>query len=442
MTSAGDLLKQAQDKVIRARVQLLLKQPFFGVLATYLEPKPARLAPYSGGLGTDGKFLYFQPDKLVSLPEEQLEGIIAHELMHIALGHLWRRETREPLLWNIATDYAVNAIVKKDFELPEWILYAEEFENKCAEEIYNLLPAPACPKCGSKNIKGLKYRSEKGNGGSYWVEMEFECQGCGKRWKEKRERRPGDSGYPMKFESVEGDFPTPVDDHDVWDKKEEAGELNRKGKRSEELEREWKGRIVRAAQIAKSQGNLPCGLLRFIEDLLYPKLGWRQLLWQYTMKARGPKQDWRRPNKKWIQYGIYYPRKRERRLEIAAAVDTSGSISDEELKEFLGELRGIISTFKSFRVRMLACDAGVHTDIVASSFEDFDSFRVNVKGGGGTDFRPVFEAIKGDRVQALIYLTDAYGDYPEEAPAYDVVWVVSKNGDPQRPPFGRVIQIS
>ncbi|MBC7219390.1 MAG: hypothetical protein H5T49_04580 [Hadesarchaea archaeon] len=436
-----ELEKRAHDAIIRARVQLLLKHPFFGVLATYLEPKPTQLGPYCGGMGTDGKFLYYQPDKIVNIPPGQIEGIISHELMHVALGHLWRRDTRDPFRWNLATDYAVNPIVRKSFSLPEWVLYDKRYEGKCAEEIYELLSEYKCPKCGCKRIRGAKYKSTKRDDGDFDVEVGFRCDGCGHGWEEYHTVQPEDfGGYPVPFEEVEGDFPTTLDDHSVWDRTKEANGVDPKTK-AERLEQEWKRRTVRAAQIAKNQGRLPAGLERFIEDLLYPKLGWRQLLWQYTTKVRGMRPDWRKPSKKWIQYGIYYPTKRERRLNAAVAVDTSGSISEEELKEFLSEIRGILSTFRSFRVRLLACDAEVHTDITATSLEDFDSFRVNIKGGGGTSFIPVFEAIKNEKVQVLVYLTDGYGDYPSEAPGFDVVWVISRGGDPKRPPFGRVIEL-
>jgi predicted metal-dependent peptidase len=448
MATEDEILKKAQSLIVRARVQLLLSQPFFGVLATYLEPKPAQLAPYSGGMGTDGKHLYYQPEKIVELPEEQLIGVIAHEILHLALAHLWRREHREPLRWNIATDLAVNSIVLQNFELPKWVLYDKRFEGKCAEEVYNLLPCPQCPKCGSKNIRGLKFKSTKRADGSFDVEAEFGCEKCGHTWKEHQTWEPYDKwrqrgslpGFPVSFEQVEGELPTTLDDHGVWGKTEPNG-LDPKT-RAERQEQEWKQRVVRAARVAKSQGKLPVGLKRFIEDLLYPKLSWRHLLWQYTNRIRGMRPNWRRPNKKWIQYGVYYPTKRDRRLEAAVAIDTSGSISDEELREFLSELRGILSTFRSFRVRMLACDAAVHTDVTATSLDDFDSFRVKVKGGGGTDFRPVFEALEGDRTQVLVYLTDGYGTYPESPPPYDVIWVISSEGDEKRPPFGRVLKMS
>jgi len=435
------LEKKARDMIVRARVQLLVKQPFFGVLVTYLEPVPARLAPYSEGIGTDGKCLYYQPDKIVNTAEEYIEGLIAHEVVHTALGHLWRRELRDPLRWNVACDYAVNEIiVRENFKLPECVFYDKRYEGKCAEEIYNLLPGPRCPKCGSKYIRGLKYKSEED---SNFIETEFRCEKCGHVWTEHHARRPGEfGGYPMTFEKVEGNFPGTLDDHDVWERREEANGVDPKT-RAERLEQEWKRRVVWAAQVAKTQGRLPVGLERFIDDLLYPKLSWRQLLWQYTTRTRGMKQDWRRPSKKWLQYGVYYPTRKERMLEAAVAVDTSGSISNEELREFLNELRGILSTFRSFRVRLFACDADIHTDAVATSLSDFDSFKVKIKGSGGTDFRPVFEALENENIQVLVYLTDGDGDYPETAPgAYDAIWVISAEGDEKRPPFGRVLKMS
>jgi predicted metal-dependent peptidase len=428
--------------IVRARVQLLLKQPFFGVLATYMEPRPAQLAPHSGGMGTDGRFLYYQPDKLVGIPESQIDGMIAHEVLHVSLLHVWRRETRDAFRWNVATDLAVNGIVRKNFELPGWALYDERYEGKCAEEIYGLLPGPRCPECGSKNIRGLEYRSTKRGEDSFDVEAKFRCEKCGHTWTERHTRQSGSlGGYPMPFERIEGDFPSPLDDHSVWDGEERANGTDPNA-RAEKLEQEWRVRTIRAAQAAKTQGTVPAGLERLIEDILYPKLSWRQLLWQYTARMHGMRPDWRRPSRKWIQYGIYYPTKRERRLDAAVACDTSGSISDEELREFLSELRGILSTFRSFRVRMLACDAGVHTDVTAASLDDFDGFRVRIRGGGGTDYRPVFEALKNDSARVLIYLGDMYATFPENPPDFDVIWVVSKEGDERRVPgWGRVIKL-
>jgi predicted metal-dependent peptidase len=436
------LEERAREMITRARVQLLLKQPFFGVLATYLEPKPAQLSPLSGGMGTDGKHLYFQPDKLVSVPEPQVEGMIVHELLHVSLGHVWRRGTREPLRWNFATDLAVNPIVlQAGFELPPGILYDRRFEGKCAEEIYELL-GPRCPKCGGGSVRGVSFRFTGQADGEYEAEAEFRCEGCGHTWKERRRSgrgEPGLQGFPVPFEKVEGELPGTLDDHGVWERAEPNG-LDPQT-RAERMEQEWKRRAIRAAQAAKNQGRLPAGLERLIEDLLYPKLGWRQLLWQYTARVRGVRQDWRRPSKKWLQLGAYYPSKRDRRLEAAVAIDTSGSISEDELREFLSELRGILSTFRSFRVRLLACDAAVHADVTATSLEDFDRFRVKVKGGGGTSFVPVFEALEGERIQVLVYLTDGYGTYPDRVPGYDVIWVISGEGDPKRPPFGKVIEL-
>jgi predicted metal-dependent peptidase len=436
--------KRARDIIVRARVQLLLKQPFFGVLATYLEPKPRELGPFSGGMATDGRFLYYDPDKIANIPESQIEGIVAHEVLHNALLHLYRRGPRDPFRWNMATDFAVNLIVKESFDLPGDVLYDKAYEGKPAEEIYNLLPGPRCPKCKSSLIKGVKYTSTKIGEDAYKVEAEYKCQSCGHEWSDTFTRKPGEfgEGFPMPFDQIEGDFPSTLDDHSVWEEKEtEAGEAGETREKAEKLAQEWKGRAIRAAHVAKMQGRVPAGLERFIDDLLYPKLSWRELLWQYTTSLSGSELDWRRPNRKLLQYGIYYPTKKGRELNIAVAVDTSGSISDDELKEFLSELKGILSTFENFRIRLFACDADIHTSVLAMSPEDFEQFKVKIKGGGGTSFIPVFKALENELPEALIYLTDAYGDYPKHAPGYDVIWVISKEGDPKRPPFGRVLEL-
>ena len=428
------LVKRAENLLRRARVQLLLRQPFFGELSTYLELKPAQLPPVSGGMGTDGKHLYFQPDKIAEIPSEQLEGVVAHEVLHIALGHPWRREHRDPFRWNVATDFAVNSVVRNHFQLPPGTLYRAEYEGKCAEEIYNSLPKPACPECGCGCIRGVRFESTELGGGTYRVRARFRCEGCGHEWTEEFTGTPEEmGGLPMPFDEVEGEFPTALDDHSHWDEN--------RGEKAERLAQQWKSRMIRAAQAAKAQGRLPGDLERFVDELLYPKLSWREILWRYTSTLRGGRLNWRRPNKRWLRYGIYYPTRRERRLDVAVAVDTSGSISEEELREFLSELRGILASFRSFRVRMFGCDSAIHTDVTATTMEDFERFRVRLKGAGGTDYCPVFKALEEDNVQALVYLGDMWATFPEEEPGYDVIWVVSKEGDPDRPPFGTVIQL-
>ena len=381
-----------RKRVIRARVQLLLKNPFFGYLASYLELREHEsLYP----TGTDGICLYYFPEKIDKLEDEEIEGVFAHEVMHLALGHLWRRGSRSKRLWNVAADYAINAILKDEFRLPEGILYEKEFENKSAEQIYNEL----------LNEQGLL-------GG-------------------------------------EGDT---IDDHGVWDNTEESGhDINRQdsglgetldkpteaNEANEDVEL-WKQRAIEAAAVAKHQGMFPLGIARVVGELAYPRLNWRQLLHQYIKQRSSDDYDWMRPDRRLLQYGVYYPSSKSELLKIAVAVDTSGSVSDEQLNEFLAEIRNILQSFSSFSARLLACDAAVHADMIAVHDSDFGSFLKCLSGSGGTDFRPVFSKIDDDPPEVLVYLTDGDGKYPDSSQPFDVIWVMNSYLEP---PFGRVIRL-
>lgn len=281
---------------------------------------------------------------------------------------------------------AINPIVREHFSLPEWALCDERFKGLASEEIYERLP---------------KVRVKMGRDGSFEITM------------------PGGK-------KIRGRL---VDDHRVWD--QASGGSG--GKSAERLAEEWKMRVVQAAQAAKAQGNLPGGIERLVEDLLYPRLPWRQLLHHYVNAHRGGTYDWTRPSRRFAHFGVFYPRRRTKELNAAVAIDTSGSISEEELQSFLSETRGILASFKRFNARLLACDADVHTDVSAATLADFDRFKVRVGGGGGTSYTPVFDRLKNSKtpVQVLVYLTDGYcDDAPKNAP-FDVIWVISKEGTDQ-----------
>lgn len=278
---------------------------------------------------------------------------------------------------------AINPIVREHFPLPEWVLYDERFKELCAEEIYERLP---------------KARVKVGRDGSFEITM-------------------------PDGQKIRGRL---VDDHGAWGRAE--GESD--GKSTERLAEEWKIRVVQAAKAAKAQGKLPAGIERLVEDLLYPKLPWRQLLQRYVNAHRGGTYDWTRPNRRWAHFGVFYPRRRTKELNVAIAIDTSGSVSEEELRDFLSETRGILTGFKQFKARLMACDSEVHTDVVATSLADFDRFKVHVKGGGGTLYSPVFGRLKNSKIptQVLIYLTDGYASDVPLVASYDVIWVLTKNG--------------
>ncbi len=413
----------------KARTQLLLKNPFFGHLASVLALKEKDLL---FPVGTDGKTIYYSEQLIeeAGITAREMEGVLAHEIMHLVLKHAERRRTRGKMKWNMATDLAINAMLAEwGYELPDGVLMDERCVEKSAEEIYNELPdigEVECPECGGKDVrrKELKVKGRCEGSKVYRAEGEFECRECGHRWTEEVNVIP--SGDGDGWEKIEG---FPIDDHDLWDK----GEFD---------EQWWRRKVAEASNRAKGHGELPAGLKRMVEDLVHPRIHWRRLLERYIRAQDRSEYTWRRPNRRHVWQGLYYPSLKSTKLEVAVAVDTSGSVSEKELKEFMGEVSGILDSVESFRAELFACDAEVHSHETARSKQDFQKFMKKCEGGGGTDFRPVFEKLESEDVDCLVYLTDGHGFYPEVEPRYDVVWALNKRVRGRyEPPFGREILI-
>ena len=380
---------KAQTALHKARIKILLEFPFFSFLLSYLkdEEYPADM-PSMRTLGTDGEKLYYDAAFVETLPLNQLCAILLHEVLHPALGHIWRIGFRNLVLWNMACDYKINAVVKKsaeshnDIVLPSGCLLDKKYDGMCEEEIYELL---------KKTMKELLI----GGGGG------------GKKKK--------DDGHP-------------------WDSFCQ-GVSTKKGKKNsldpekqKELAGKWKDVLARAAIAAKGAGKLPADFESLIDEVIQPKIPWKQLLSRYVQSAVWDDYRILPPHKNHIHRDIYLPSEHGEFLEIVAAVDTSGSIDDEQLKEFISEMIGICKIISSFKIHYFACDAAMQEEKEITSLDDIPK---KFKGRGGTDFRPVFDRIKAKNLMPsiLVYFTDGDpngGIWPDRPP-YPVIWLISGN---------------
>jgi predicted metal-dependent peptidase len=139
--------------------------------------------------------------------------------------------------------------------------------------------------------------------------------------------------------------------------------------------------------------------------------------------------------------GIFIPSVFREDIEICVGIDTSGSISMEDLRDALSEILGVTRAFSSVRLTALSCDAEVHTTTEINSPEDVAT--MELKGGGGTSFKPVFEWIEENkpRTKLLIFFTDGYGDFPEYTNLH-TLWCVTKNGmELDKFPFGETVSL-
>jgi predicted metal-dependent peptidase len=187
-------------------------------------------------------------------------------------------------------------------------------------------------------------------------------------------------------------------------------------------------------------GQLPASLERFTDGIIKPKLNPYETLRRFITDTARNGVTWSRPNRRFIGRGLYLPARRSLELKpLAVVVDTSGSITPEDLAQFEAEINAVLEEFKT-DILLIYCDSA------AACIEEIRAEDLPIKikpvGGGGTDFRPAFQEIEKRNYtpSVLIYLTDLCGEFPEKAPEYPVLW--AKIGSEKiKAPFGEVIQI-
>ena len=323
-------MTKAREQLAKARAGLILDQPFFGSLALRLDlvEDPTN----NPTACTNGKYIRYNPEFIEKLSLEETKGLICHEIMHCANQHQIRRDEREEKRWNVACDYAINPlIVDCGMKLPGEPLLRSEYRDMSAEEVYSKLPEP-------KEGDGSGAGNDPG--------------GCG-----GVEDAPGDGGNQASK-----------------DQKAQAAQ-------------EWKVAVAQAATQAKAMGELPGAIERIVEEMLEPVLDWRELLRRFVDTTAKNDYSWFPPNRRHIHNGLILPSLRSQELKnVTMAMDTSGSITDEDLKAFEAEVRAIIQDYRA-NTKVIYCDAKVQ------NVEEFDAdspVELHPKGGGGTDFRPPF----------------------------------------------------
>jgi len=398
----------AEQKLVRARTQLLLNHPFFGTLCVRLKLVPGPVPT----MATDGRRIVYNPAFVEELKPAELEGVLAHEVLHCALAHHCRRGQREPELWNEAADYAVNPILlASEVVLPAGVLVDPAFADLSAEEIYARL---------------MKMRQ---NGGAPDSTHAPSGAGAGASG-------PGPTAGSPPSEPPQAPRPGAVGE--VIDAVGEDGKTASQAERQRQ-EREWSIAAEQAMRSAKACGNEPAGVERALEEVRNGKVDWRSVLRDFISASHPSDYSWTPPNRRHLSRGLYLPSVvRSGVGEIVIAVDTSSSIGAEELDQFAAEITAIADEVQPDRILVVYCDASVQS---IQEFTPPEPVVLSPKGGGGTDFRPPFEwvAEHGVMPSCLIYLTDlCCRSYPEP-PEYPVLWVT----DSQRTAaFGETLRIA
>lgn len=380
-----DEKEQVLEQLTRARIKLLLKQPFWGVLATRLILRDATDEEWCTTAATDGRYFYYNRNFVKKLDRQETIFLVAHEVEHCVYSHMDRIGSRNPKLWNAAADFVINL--------------------ELGEHDVGKLPNPAT--CGVQACYDTKYKG-------MFAEEVYENL-----------RKDPSANFPeFDIHLVPGDG---------------------RGEPMTEEERRILGDEIRNAviQAAKSAGagNVPAGIKRMLKDLTEPQMDWREMLNMNIQSTIKNNFTWQRCSRKTQAYGIYLPATDiDVRVEAAIAIDNSGSMSDSMLRDLLSEVKGIMQQFQDFKIRVWCFDTRVSNEQVFTpdTIDDIDTYEF--VGGGGTDFMCNWEYMKQNDImpERLIVMTDGYpcGSWGDENYC-DTLFVV--HGDAQRKrvaPFG------
>jgi len=364
--------REIRERLITARVGLLLRASFFGNLATRL--KLVNADEWCPTAATDGRNFYYNSRFVDMLKPKEIEFLFGHEVLHCVYDHFGRRGDRDPQLFNIANDYCVNADLKKhrvgEFITSVPCLYDAKYQDMSSEEIYDILYENAEKiDIGSLIDKLLDDHldgdSQDGSGGE-----------------------EGEDG-----------------------KKNGKGRPRLSQEERQKIKDEIKEAVLAAAAASDGAGNLPAGVKRIIEDMTAPKMNWRELLRMQLESTIKSDYTWMRNSRRgWHMDAVMPGMKLDPMIDIAISIDASGSMLDSMLKDFLAEVAGIMEQFPNYRIHVVSFDTEIYNPQQFDSENLDDITGYEIKGGGGTDFDCVFQYFKENEIEPKrhIMFTDGY----------------------------------
>jgi len=389
---------QARERLITARIGLLLRHSFFGNLAVRLELVNAD--EWCPTAATDGKRFYYNARFIMMLRKKEVEFLVGHEVLHVVYDHMDRRGDRDPQLWNIADDYCVNADLKRhnvgEFITTVPCLYNYKYENMPAEQVYDDL-----------------YENAE------FIDVDQLLE-------------------QMLDEHMDGDGEGAGGDEDGEGGKEGKGPVKMSQAEKDELKQEIKEAILSAAEGVEA-GNLPKGVERMIKDMTAPVMDWNELIQSNVTSSFSNDYSFMKPNRRgWHMDAILPGMTPGEEIEADVFIDLSGSIGYEQGSTFLSEVGGMMSQFDGYKLRVHCFDTAVYNTKEYSSDNMEDIEQYEMYGGGGTDFDCIFNHLKeeGRVPKLLIVFTDGYpfGSWGDEDYC-DTTWII--HGDPNpNPPFG------
>jgi predicted metal-dependent peptidase len=389
---------QARELLVGARIGLLLRHSFFGNLATRM--KLVNADEWCATAATDGITFYYNSRFIKMLKPKEIEFLFGHEVLHVVYDHMGRRGDRDPQIWNIADDYAVNADLKRHhvgtFITTVPCLYETKYDGKPAEEIYDDL---------MKNVKKINM---------------------------------DDLIDQLLDDHMDGEDGEGEDNESDGDKKGKGRPKQMTPEERERARQEIKQAIISAAQSAEA-GTLPKSVERLIQQHTNPVMPWRELIQTNLTSAIRTDFSWMRPSRRgWHSDAIMPGMTPGEEIDVVVSIDMSGSISNKQAQAFLGEIGGMMSSFDGYKVHVFCFDTETYNP------KDFHSDNMDLieeyepMGGGGTDFDCIFTYLKENAIEPkrLIVFTDGYpcGSWGD-ADYCDTTWIIHGDKNPN-PPFG------
>lgn len=384
------------DKLTTARVGLLLKQPFFGNMATRMKLVDA--SDWCPTAATDGRNFFYNKDFVNSLSAKELEFLFGHEIGHCVFDHFGRKGSRDAKLANIAQDFAVNQIL---------------VDERVGAKITKV-----------QICQDNKYR------GMAWEEIYDEL------W---------DKAEKISLEDLLKQLGDTLDEHL---EEKAAGDDDKDGKGKPKLSKEQLKQIkdeIKEAMIQSAQaagaGKVPAGIMRMIKDLTEPKMDWREVLRMNIQSIIRNDYSFTRPNRKSQHSGAVLPGlKNDETVEVAIAIDMSGSIGDADAKIFLSEVKGIMDQYADYKIDLWTFDTEVYGHVQITQDNDQELLEYQPQGGGGTSFEVNWDFMKENDInpKKFVMFTDGYpcGGWGDEDYC-DTLFIVK--GSNNEAPFGQTV---
>lgn len=402
----------AEELIIKSRVKTLMQLPFYGTLLCSLDYEEVLDKNEVDTMATDTKKIFYNPEFVKGLQPQEIVFVNAHEIMHVALGHPWRKGSRLHNIWNYACDYAINDLLKQTIDqnncehimkMPEKVLYDKKYTGMCAEEIYDIL----IKQTKLDASKACKATSGDGDG--------IDCDGV----------------------DIPGLSDQQFDTHDKWDKPDVQ-------KDKDDKVSEWEGKLADA--VGKHAGTAPKGANRYVKQILEPKRDWREILHEF-LSQEVTDYSFSPPDRRFsdtmdlcgLQFFLPdFNEMSDVANDLLVWIDTSGSIQEADIQEFYSELIGAMNQFGGrLNGHLGFFDSSLYGPHKFDSADDV--LEIVPQGGGGTDFSLVLNKSSqiienGElKVAGIIVFTDGYCGYPERNPVDGTPLLWAMTTDEQAP---------